>query len=126
MNEKISWDFRFAEEAVSWLNQNSGLWGGLSEADHRECYDRLESDGFACVRTPLGNVFMAKMKGGAEADAEQALYHDIWEEILRGDHDTSDGHAPDSVGQDIDGNWFVSYPPIVDGGIRWENKVRSI
>ena len=61
-----------------------------------------------------------------EADAEQAIYHDIWKEILRGDHDTSDGHAPDSVGLDIDGNWFVSYPPIVDGGIRWENTVRSI
>ena len=58
--------------------------------------------------------------------AAQAIYHDIWNEILRGDHDTSDGHAPDSVGQDIDGNWFVSYPPIVDGGIRWENTVRSI
>jgi len=78
------------------------------------------------AETPLGNVFMATMKGGTEADAEQALYHDIWEEILRGDHDTSDGHAPDSVGQDIEGNWFVSYPPIVDGGIRWENKVRGI
>jgi hypothetical protein len=62
MNEKILKEFKFTEEAVSWLNRNSGLWGGLSESDQRGCYDMLESDGFACVRTPLGNVFMATME----------------------------------------------------------------
>ena len=54
--EKI---FSNIEAAVSWLNSVSGLWAGLSENDQSGCYDCLEVEGFASVRTPLGEVFTA-------------------------------------------------------------------
>ena len=49
----------------------------------------------------------------------------IWAEIDAGMHDTSDGYAPDAVLLGDDG-WSVSYAPRVEGGIRWETKVRNI
>ena len=51
--------FGAASEAVSWLNANSGLWAGLSTEDQEGCYELLEQEGLASVRTPLGHVFRA-------------------------------------------------------------------
>lgn len=56
--EKI---FSDIELAVSWLNSVSGLWGGLTEDDQNGCYDMLETEGFASVRNPKGEVFTAVM-----------------------------------------------------------------
>lgn len=54
--EKI---FPTIETAVSWLNSVSGLWAGLSEDDQSGIYDCLETEGFASVRNPKGEVFTA-------------------------------------------------------------------
>ena len=51
--------FPTIEAAVSWLNSVSGLWAGLSEHAQSACYDCLEAEGFASVRTPKGEVFTA-------------------------------------------------------------------
>lgn len=56
MTEKI---FPTMESAVSWLNAQSGLWAGLTEDDQNGCYDCLETEGFASVRNPKGEVFTA-------------------------------------------------------------------
>jgi hypothetical protein len=54
--EKI---FPAIETAVSWLNAQSGLWAGLTEDDQSGIYDCLETEGFASVRNPKGEVFTA-------------------------------------------------------------------
>jgi hypothetical protein len=54
--EKIFTDI---ETAVSWLNAQSGLWVGLTEEGQSKVYDCLETEGFASVRTPKGEVFTA-------------------------------------------------------------------
>ena len=64
----------------------------------------------------VNSVLGQRLRDAAEA-------HAIWAEIDAGHHNTSDGHEPDSVILN-DGSWFVSYAPIVEGGIRWETQVR--
>lgn len=56
---------------------------------------------------------------------DEEIAAQIWAEIDAGHHDTSDGHAPDAVILGDDGGWSVSYAPRVEGGIRWEQKVRA-
>ena len=56
---------------------------------------------------------------------DEQIAAEIWAEIDVGDHDASDGHAPDAVIKGDDGVWSVSYAPVVEGGIRWEQKVRN-
>ena len=50
---------------------------------------------------------------------------EIWAEIDAGYHNASDGHTPDLVIKSDDGVWSVSYAPVVEGGIRWEQKIRN-
>jgi hypothetical protein len=47
----------------------------------------------------------------------------VWKAIEGGCFKTSDGHRPDEVFIDADGDTCVSYPSRVDGGIRWNQKV---
>ncbi len=49
----------------------------------------------------------------------------IWSDIDAGHHNAGDGHEPDAVIKGDDGVWSVSYAPKVEGGIRWETKVRN-
>jgi len=59
INTTTTATFSKAAEAVRWLNRNSGLWAGLSTEDQEGCYELLEEEGFASVRTPFGHVFKA-------------------------------------------------------------------
>jgi hypothetical protein len=69
------------------------------------------------------SVLGQRLRDAAEAHAAKRIAAQIWAEIDVGYHNTSDGHEPDSVILN-DGSWFVSYAPIVEGGIRWETQVR--
>lgn len=51
--------FAAADAAVLWLFENCGLWAGLSRDDQDGIYNALDEEGRACVRTPLGDVFIA-------------------------------------------------------------------
>jgi hypothetical protein len=70
----------------------------------------------------VNSVLGQRLRDAAEAHAIAAQ---IWAEIEAGHHDASDGHKPDAVLQGDDGSWSISYAPVVQGGIRWEQKVRN-
>jgi len=62
MNEHIEKQFKSVDDALSWLNQNSGLWAGLAQDDMEGCADLLHEEGRCSIRTPLGNTFVAIME----------------------------------------------------------------
>ena len=45
--------------AMQWLNSESGLWGGLSEALWLDLEADLASEGETSIRTPLGVCLIA-------------------------------------------------------------------
>lgn len=59
MNEHTENTFKSIDDAMAWINQNSGLWAGFSQDDYEGCIELLESEGRCSIRTPLGNVFVA-------------------------------------------------------------------
>ena len=59
-------NFAAADAAVLWLFNNSGLWAGLSRDDQDGIYDALYEEGRACVRTPLGDVFVAVINNSGD------------------------------------------------------------
>ena len=62
------------------------------------------------------------------AATDGARAHDmaiVWYQIDQGMHDVYDGSQPIDVIEDRDGDIAVCYRATVEGGIPWENKVKT-
>lgn len=59
--KEVTKEFESANEAVSWLNSNSGMWAGLDHETVESCFETLEEVGEASIFSPMREKFIARL-----------------------------------------------------------------